>query len=149
MVVGAPFRCWRNGRRVLALIRGSAVNQDGASNGLTAPSGPSQQRVILQALGNAGCRLGGGCRGGAWDRNGAWRSDRGAGDACDIGQERVGRPLWLGSVKSNIGHSQAAAGVAGVIKTVMAMHNERCRRRCTSISFQGSRLEVRFGIAVD
>ncbi|MBC2906302.1 type I polyketide synthase [Streptomyces cupreus] len=116
-----------DGDRVYAIIRGSAVNQDGASGGFTVPSGTAQEEVILSALDQAGIEPhevsyveahGTGTRLGDAVELRALAGALGTGRPAD-------RPLVVGSVKTNVGHLEAAAGVTGLIKTVLALGRER------------------------
>ncbi len=130
LVVERLSQARRHGHRVWAVVRGSAVNSDGPSNGLTAPHGPSQRRVIRAALVDAGLSAG------QVDAVEAHGTGTPLGDPIEAqallatyGQDRSEEhPLWLGSIKSNLGHSQAAAGVAGIIKMTMALHHDKLPR---------------------
>jgi acyl transferase domain-containing protein/acyl carrier protein len=117
----------KNRHRIVALIRGSAVNQDGASGGLTVPNGPSQQAVIRQALHNGGVDP---ALVGYIEAHG---TGTGLGDPIEVnalgavfGQHRShADPLIIGTVKSNIGHLESAAGIAGLVKLALCLHNRQ------------------------
>ena len=114
-----------SGDDILAVVRGSAVNHDGRSNGLTAPNGAAQEAVIARALANANLA------GSAVDYVEAHGSGTPLGDPIELraiaatmgGDRQLGRKLLVGSVKSNFGHVEAAAGIAGLMKVVVALCN--------------------------
>jgi acyl transferase domain-containing protein len=115
-----------DGDRILALIRGSAVNQDGPSGGLTVPSGPAQEDVIRRALSIGGVKAG---DVGYIEAHGTGTS---LGDPIEVGSlgkifggRSANDPLVIGSVKTNIGHLEAAAGIAGLIKVVLSLQHGR------------------------
>lgn len=115
-----------DGDPIQAVIRGSAVNQDGRSSGLTVPNGPSQQGLIREALAN------GGLEPAQVSYIEAHGTGTALGDPIELGaltgvfgpQRSSDRPLWIGSVKTNIGHLEGSAGIAGFIKTVLALQHQ-------------------------
>ena len=114
----------RDGDRVLAVVRGSAVNQDGRSNGLMAPNPAGADGGAARRLRQCRRRAARGrlCRG-ARHRHVAWviRSRRARWARCWVAGVRRTAPLLIGAVKSNLGHLEAAAGIAGFIKAVLAV----------------------------
>ncbi|HAX70809.1 MAG TPA: hypothetical protein DCY14_14450 [Anaerolineae bacterium] len=139
----------RDGDNILALIRGSAVNQDGRSNGLTAPNGLAQQDVIRQAMTDAQITP---------DQIGyveAHGTGTPLGDPIEIASLRAvlddgesNSRVLIGSVKTNIGHLESAAGIAGLIKSVLALQNEavpphlHIKEINPYLSIEDSRLEI-------
>src|SRR6478752_3714744 len=140
----------RDGDRVLAVVRGSAVNQDGASSGQTVPNGPAQQALIRQAL--AASRL----QPADIDYIEAHGTGTALGDPIELdalsavyGDRKDSAPLVLGSVKTNLGHLESAAGVTGFMKTVLSVRNGFIPKQLhfTKLTPQASEAATRFTIA--
>ncbi|MFI4954972.1 MAG: type I polyketide synthase, partial [Gammaproteobacteria bacterium] len=113
----------RDNNQILAVIKGSAVNQDGVSSGLTVPNGPAQEAVIRRALQQAQLQPD------EIDYIEAHGTGTALGDPIEVNAlknvfSRRGTPLIIGTVKTNIGHLEAAAGIAGLIKTILALQHE-------------------------
>ncbi|HEX5758690.1 MAG TPA: type I polyketide synthase [Thermoanaerobaculia bacterium] len=125
LVLKPLSRALADGDRVIAVVRGSAVNQDGTSNGLTAPHGPAQEAVLRDAYRRAGVPPA------SVQYVEAHGTGTRLGDPIEVaalaavlGEERApGDAFSVGTVKSNFGHAEAAAGVAGVIKVALAMQH--------------------------
>jgi acyl transferase domain-containing protein len=125
LVLKRASDAWADGDRVIALIRGTAANQDGRSNGLTAPNGPAQEAVLRDALADARCDAA------DVDFVEAHGTGTSLGDPIEVqalqavigAQRPAQQPLRIGSVKAGIGHLEAAAGVAGVIKAALALQH--------------------------
>ncbi|MES2673576.1 MAG: alpha/beta fold hydrolase [Pseudomonadota bacterium] len=127
IILESLSKAQKMGRKIFAKVRGAAVNQDGASSGLTVPNGPAQQRVIQLALKDAGVQ--------ASDVSYVEAHGTGTplGDPIEIGALNTvyseGRlsdtPLYVGSLKTNIGHMEAAAGIGGVIKVALSFMHKK------------------------
>jgi acyl transferase domain-containing protein/acyl carrier protein len=139
-----------DGDRILAIVRGSATNQDGRTSGLTVPSGPAQEAVIRQALADAGVRPD------EVDFVEAHGTGTSLGDPIEahalvaaLGRQRpADKPLYVGSVKANLGHLEAAAGATGLLKAALALSRETIppqlyfRRWNRNIDLKGAPLTV-------
>lgn len=134
----------RDGNRILAVIRGSACNQDGRSSGLTAPNGPSQEAVVTAALENAGLRPN---DVDYIEAHGTGTSlgdpiEAGALNAVFAGRPSASGPLRVGSVKTNLGHLESAAGIAGLIKLVLSLQHGKIP---ASLHFQTPNRRIDWG----
>jgi acyl transferase domain-containing protein len=126
VVLKALSRAIQDGDRVLAVVRGSSVNHDGRTTGLTAPNGQAQQAVIRAALANAGVAP---AEVGYIEAHGTGTP---LGDPIELrslaavfGDRPADRPLRIGSIKTNLGHLEGAAGIAGFIKTVLMLQHRQ------------------------